>query len=72
MGVYGVPVVELLALTSPLQFAELYASLPEDQRPLSINVSGLSIEALGERIDSLVADAMAQETRRSATQTLWS
>ena len=51
-------------------FRDLYASLTSVE-PVMLDVSGQSIEQVGERVDALVEAKMQSEERASLTKTLW-
>eukprot|EP00051_Salpingoeca_urceolata_P007442 m.97784 g.97784 ORF g.97784 m.97784 type:complete len:222 (-) comp15237_c0_seq2:57-722(-) len=52
------------------QFSTLYASL-SSVVPVALDVTGLSIDQVGDQIESRVLKALAASERPSASQTLW-
>ncbi len=64
---YEVPAFQLAVKA---KFAELYATLA-CTAPVVVDVTGLSIEDLGARLETLALAALASDERRSATRVLW-
>lgn len=58
-----------IVLSSPTQYQRLYAGDTRGQ-PHVLDVTGLSIEEVSERINTLV-DTAWERPRRSLTETLW-
>ena len=51
-------------------FAEMYATL-KCATPVVIDVTGLSIETLGARLEALALDTVTKEARPSQSSVLW-